>query len=193
MAISHIVGSSGRLARHCSAPAWAQFKEGEPSGNEFGKSQTMQWQIGLVIKAIGRSLPGRQRLHGRAHGLARATGDGPQGGNLPGDQDPRHDPGKRCEDHELEDWPACQLVGRPRHSSPLKSAGARFCRPRTPTSTCCRIPKKLLREMRPYLVPSPRIESRNPKIRDLAEKIGEGEGKGVGEGRGDLRLGARTR
>ena len=32
--------------------------------------------------------------------------------------------------------------------------------------------KKLPREMRPYLMPSPKIESRDPKIRELAKKIG---------------------
>ena len=51
-------------------------------------------------------------------------------------------------------------------------------------------PDKLPREIRPYLTPSPKIESRDTKIRDLAKEIGA-DREGMGPRRGDLRLGPR--
>ena len=40
------------------APAWAQFKQGEPGGTKVGKSQTSQWRTGMVIKATGGACRG---------------------------------------------------------------------------------------------------------------------------------------
>ena len=43
-----------------------------------------------------------------------------------------------------------------------------------PTSTCFSDPKKLPGEIRCYLAPSPKIESRAPEIRELAKTLGAG-------------------
>ena len=55
-------------------------------------------------------------------------------------------------------------------------------------------PKTLPAEIRNYLMPSPKIQSRAPEIRQLAKMLGTGQGEErLAKGQGFLRLGLRER
>ena len=166
---SHLVVAV--LWRCVVVPAWAQFKQGEPGGAKVGKSQTSQWRTGMIVKASGGACRGLV-------GYVPVPTDWPeqQVSIVKEDISPEAkihyetvDGGVKIMNVRIGQLAAGQEAKALVTVEICRNA---ICRPRTPTSTCFPTLKKLPREMRPYLLPSPKIESRDPKIRELAKKIG---------------------
>ncbi len=153
------------------ATALAQFKQGEPGGSKVGESRTSQWRTGMVVTASG----------GACRGL---------NGYVPV---PTEWPEQEVKTVEEEISPEAKVAYE------MVDGGVKIMNVRIPQLASGQeakalitveirrsviLPpedtdiyvladlKKLPREIRPYLSPSPKIESRDPKIRDLAKKIG---------------------
>ena len=151
--------------------AWAQFKEGEPGGAKVGQSQTSRWQAGVMVRASG----------GACRGLV---------GYVPV---PTDWPEQQVETVEEEISPEAKVSYR------MVDGGVRLMNVRIPQLASGQEAKalitieiqrnmilppddtdiyvlpntqKLPRNIRLYLAPSPKIESRDPKIRGLAKQIG---------------------
>jgi hypothetical protein len=153
------------------APAWAQFKQAEADGTKVGEARTSQWRVGLIIKASG----------GACRGLA---GYAPVPTNWPEqevkivaeDISPEAkiryemvDGGVQIMDVRIPQLAAGQ------EAKALVTLEIRRSAILPPEDTDVYVVpevKKLPRELRLYLAPSPKIESRDPKIRDLAKKVG---------------------
>jgi hypothetical protein len=153
------------------SPALAQFRDGDPGGATTGKSQVAQWRTGMIVKASG----------GPCRGL---TGYVPVPTDWPEQQvttvNEEVSPEARIS-YETVDGGVrimnvriAQLAGG-QEAKALVTVEIRRHAILPPDDTDIYVlpnPKKLPRQIRPYLLPSPKIESRDPKIRDLARKIG---------------------
>jgi hypothetical protein len=153
------------------APAWAQFKEGEAGGAKVGKSQTTQWRMGLIIKASGGVCRG-------GNGYMSVPMDWPeqQVTVLKEEVSPEikiHyktlESGVRIINFKIGQIPSGDEAKAVVTFEIRRSA---ILPPENTEIYVLADPKKLPPQMRPYLAPSPKIDSRNPKIRDLAKKIG---------------------
>jgi hypothetical protein len=157
------------LAAVC--PVRAQFKQGEPEGTKSGKSEVSRWRAGMVITASGgpcRALVGYvpiptewpeqdvKTVEEDISPEAKVTFETVDGGvkvmNVRIGQLAAGQEAKALVTLEI-----CRREVLP----PEKTD--RFVIPDA---------KRLPREIRPYLLPSPKIESTNPKIRDLAKTVG---------------------
>ena len=154
------------------ASALAQFKEKEESeGTKLGETQTTRWRVGMIIKASG----------GPCHGI---TGYAP----VPTDW-----PEQEVSTVEEEVSPEAKIryeivdggvkimnvkIGKLDSGQEVKALVTVEVRrsiilpPEKTDIFVLADPKKLPHEIRPYLNPSPKIESRDPKIRQLAKEIG---------------------
>jgi hypothetical protein len=156
------------------ASALAQFKEGGEEGKEgakLGQSQTTRWRVGMIVKAS----------NGACHGI---TGYAP----VPTDW-----PEQEVSTVEEEVSPEAKIhyemvdggvrimnvkigqLAAGKEAKALVTVEIRRSMILPPKNTDIFVlpdPKKLPREIRPYLTPSPKIESRDPKIRELAKQIG---------------------
>lgn len=165
------------LAWFCAASlAFAQFKDGEPGDAKTGKSQTSKWRAGVVIKASGGACRG-------LNGYFPVPTEWPEQQVSTLEEDISSevkvhyemvDSGVRILNVRIGQIPANQeakaLVLLEIHRSAILP----------PENTDIYVlpeVKKLPRELRQYLLPSPKIESRDPKIRDLAKKTIEGKEK----------------
>jgi len=153
--------------------AWAQFKEGgsEPNSPKTGQTQVTRWRAGMIIKASG--------------GACRSMG-----GYVPIPTDwPEQDVNTVEEEktggarisYETVDGGAKIMNVRVGHLDSGDEAKAivtleiRRSTILPPDKTDMYVipdPAKLPRQIRPYLRPSPKIESSDPKIRQLAKEIG---------------------
>ena len=154
------------------APACAQFKKGkdEPNGPKTGQTQVSYWRAGMVIKASG----------GACRGM---TGYAP----VPTDW-PEQEVSVVKEDISPEAKVSYETVdggvrimnvrvgqlGSGQEAKALVTMEIRRSTILPPDNTDIYVlpdPKKLTRQIRLYLGPSPKIESRDPKIQKLAKEI----------------------
>lgn len=152
----------------------AQFKQGEPEGPKMGDSQTTCWRTGIIVKAMGGACRGitgyspvptdwpeqkvkiiKEEISPEAKISYKMVGGGVKLMNL---RIPQIPAGKEVK---------ALITVEIRRSTIL---------PPEDTDRFVILDKtKLPREVRMYLSPSPKIESRNPKIRKLAKEIGVDE------------------
>lgn len=158
--------------------AMAQFKEGakETDGPKLGKAEVTRWRIGVIVKASGGACRG-------LNGYAPVPTEWPeqevntvQEEISPGVKVTYEtiDGGVRIMSVKIAQLPAGQeakalVTFEVRRSAVLP--------PEQTDGYKIPDPKKLPRNIRPYLAPSPKIESRDPKIRDLAKEIGSDKEK----------------
>jgi len=159
------------------APALAQFKQNEDAeGPKVGDARVSQWRTGVMIKAA----------NGPCNGLA---------GYIPVPTDwPEQEVKVMAEEISPEVRVSYEMVdggvklmnvriGRLAVGQEAKALVTVEVRrsvilpPEKTDSYVIPDPKKISRNLRPYLAPSPKIESRDQKIRDLAKKIGEDKQK----------------
>ena len=158
--------------------ASAQFKEGgsEPNDTKTGQTQVTRWRTGMTIKASG----------GACKGLAGYT-------PIPTDW-PEQEVNTVNEEkgggaqisYETVDGGAKIMTVRVGHLASGDEAKAivtveirrsTILPPEKTDIYSIPDPAKLTRQIRLYLTPSPKIESRDPKIRELAKEIGADQEK----------------
>lgn len=154
----------------CGADVQAQFREGDPGGAEMGESKVQKWQVGVKVTAVGGPCQGlvgyvpvpvewpEQTVRVVEEDIspeARVSYQNVNGvvrlmvvriGNLPGAQT------------------AHALVT-------LEVERRTVLPPENPSRFVLPDPKKMDAAVRPYLGPSPLIETRHPKIRTLAKEF----------------------
>ena len=173
-------------------PAVAQFVEGDPGGAKLGQSQTKKWRCGMVVTAVGGACKG-------IVGYAPVPIEWPEQQVKVLEEDVS--PGVKIT-YQVVDGTAKVMTVKIPHLEAGREARAvvtfeiqRSVMLPPEDTDAFLLPElsKLDRTVRPFLTPSPKIESTNAKIRELAKKIGGDKSQGVGPGRGDLRLGPRER
>ena len=156
----------------CRGTLQAQFKEGDPGGVELGESSTQRWQVGVEVTAIGGPCSGligyipipvdwpEQTVRVVEEDISPEAKVSYQNvnntvrlmvvriGSLPGAQTAR-----ALVTQEIE-----------RRTMLPPEAPSRFVLPD---------PKRMDRAIRPYLGPSPLIETRHPKIRAVAKQFAQ--------------------
>jgi len=157
-----------------STPSWGQFKSAQPEGPKLGQSQTTLWRVGMIIKASAGACRGLS-------GYVPIPTDWPE-------QEVRIMNEEKTSDvnisYETVDGGVRLMNVRISRLAAGEEAKAvltvevrrRILLPPEDTSQFV-LPdaKKLPADMRRYLQPSPKIESRDPKIRELAKEIGADE------------------
>ncbi len=158
------------------APAAAQFKEGGDEETKVGAAQTSRWRVGVVIRASGGSCRGLA-------GYLPVPTDWPEQEVRVVEED--ISPAVKVRYQILDggakimDLQIAQL-GAGQEAKALVTVEIRRNAILPPENTDGYVfadAKKLPRDLRLYLGPSPKIESRDPKIRELAKKIGADEEK----------------
>lgn len=156
------------------APVSAQFKQGEAEGPRMGDSQTTCWRTGMIVKATG----------GACRGI---TGYAPVPTDWPEQQvtilEEEVSPEAKISYKMIDGGVKIMNVRIPmlasgKEAKALVTVEIRRSTMLPPEDTDRYVlpdEKKLPREIRLYLVPSPKIESRSPKIRKLAKEIGVDE------------------
>ena len=153
------------------APVSAQFKQGEAEGPRMGDSQTTCWRTGMIVKATG----------GACRGI---TGYAPVPTDWPEQQvtilEEEVSPEAKISYKMIDGGVKIMNVRIPmlasgKEAKALVTVEIRRSTMLPPEDTDRYVlpdEKKLPREIRLYLAPSPKIESRSPKIRKLAKEIG---------------------
>ena len=151
-------------------PLFAQFKDAEPQGTKLGDPKTFRWKAGMVISAVG----------GACKGL---TGYAPIPIDWPEQQVKIVDEDISSEakvDYKIVDGTVKLMTVKIAHLGAGQEAKALVTleikrRPIIPPDEIDMyvLPdlKKLRADVRLYLAPSPKIESRDPKIRGQAKQI----------------------
>ncbi len=153
-------------------PVEAQFKQGgDPAGAKLGQAEATRWRVGVIIKAVGGACRGLT-------GYAAVPTDWPE-------QEVKVvaeevSPEVRLHYETLEhaimimSFKIAQIAPG-QEVKALVTFEVRRSAMLPPEDTSKYVladPKKLPKEIRPFLLPSPRIETRNAKIREQAKKIG---------------------
>ena len=153
--------------------ASAQFKEGgsEPNATKTGQTQVTRWRAGMIIKASGGACKG-------ITGYAPVPTEWPeQEVNTVNEEKA----GGAQINYELVDGGAKIMTVRVGHLASGEEAKAivtveirrsTILPPEKTDIYSIPDPGKLTHQIRVYLLPSPKIESRDPKIRELAKEIG---------------------
>lgn len=153
--------------------AWAQFQEGDPGGTRLGKSGTERWKVGMIVTAVGGSCRG-------IVGYVPVPVEWPEQQVSVVEED--ISPAAKIDYRTIDGTMKLMVVSIPNLPSG-QTANAlvtfevtrREQEPPSETETDQYVlpnVKKLPRDLRIYLGPSPYIESRNPKIRSLAKEVG---------------------
>lgn len=150
---------------------FAQFKEGDENGARLGDSRTQRWQAGVIIHADG----------GPCNGIAAYIPvpiDWPEQEVRIVEEDVT--PTARISYQTVDQTVKLMVVkvarlpagdeARALVTSEIKRSA--LLAPENTDQYELPDPKKMPAEARPYLVPSPKIESRHPKIRGLTKEIG---------------------
>ena len=160
------------LSISVSIPALAQFKEsGEPDGAKIGKAENSRWQAGMIIRASGGPCRGLV-------GYLPVPTDWPEQQVTVTEED--ISPEARVKYSMVDGGVKLMNVHIPQlrggqEANVLVTFDIRRNAIFPPEDTDIYVlpnVKKLSRQMRLYLLPSPKIEVRDPKIRELAKKIG---------------------
>jgi transglutaminase-like putative cysteine protease len=153
------------------APLSAQFKQGESQGTKVGASQTSRWRAGMTVRASGGPCKG-------LNGYVPVPIDWPEQQVTVVQEDISPEAKVRYEPLDggvkIMTVRIAQLASG-QEAKALVTVEIRRSTILPPDKTDLYVvpdPKKLPREIRPYLAPSPKIESRDPKIRDLAKTVG---------------------
>jgi transglutaminase-like putative cysteine protease len=151
--------------------ACAQFKEATVDGQKTGDTKVTRWRAGMIVKATGGPCQGM-------FGYAPVPTDWPeqQVTTVSEEISPEAkvkyemvDGGVRIMRVEIAKLAANE------EAKAIITVEIRRSEIVAPDETDIYVlpdPKKLPPEIRPYLLPSPKIESRDPKIRDLAKTVG---------------------
>ena len=158
------------------APAFAQFKEGEPDGAKVGQAEVTRWRVGMIIKAIGGACRGLA-------GYVPVPTDWPEQQVQTVEEDispgvkvyyETVDGGVKVMSVHIAQLPAGEEA---KAVITIEVRRHVILPPDNTDIYALPDPKKLPREIRPYLLPSPKIESKDAKIRDLGKKIGKDKEK----------------
>ncbi len=154
------------------ASAAAQFKDGEPGGPQVtGKSQVSRWRIGMMIRSTG----------GPCKGI---VGYVPVPAEWPEQQvqvlKEEVSPGARLRYETVDGGVKIMMVSIAQlpanaEAKALVTFEVRRTEILPPENTDAYVlpdPKKVPANVKRYLSPSPKIECRDPKIRELAKRIG---------------------
>lgn len=155
---------------------FAQFKEGDDNGVRLGESKTQRWQAGVIIKAEG----------GACNGITAYIPvpiDWPEQEVRIVEEDVT--PTARIKYQTVDQSSKLMVVSVSRlpagdEARALVTSEIRRSNILPPENTDQYVlpdPKKMPVEAKPYLNPSPKIESRHPKIRALAKEIGADQEK----------------
>jgi hypothetical protein len=155
------------------APAWAQFKEGgkEGDGTKLGKAQVTRWRVGLTVTASGGACR-------NMFGYVSVPTDWPEQEVNIVEEDVS--PEAKVTYQTLNGEVKVMMVkiahlAAGQEAKALVTFEVRRSEILPPQDTDAFVlpdTKKLSREIRPYLAPSPKIESQDRKIRELAKEIG---------------------
>jgi hypothetical protein len=156
------------------APALAQFKQGDAEGVKIGSTQVSRWRVGMSIKAAGGAC-------NNGNGYISVPADWPE---------------QEVQIIEEEVSPEIKIsystvgggvkimnlrIGQLAAGTEAKAIvlfevrRSAILPPADTSHFVLPDAKKLPSDIRPYIAPSPKIESRDPKIRELAKKIGVDE------------------
>jgi hypothetical protein len=158
------------------APATAQFQEGDAGGARLGESQSQTWQAGIIVNAASGPCRG-------IVGYAPLPIDWPEQQVRVVEEDIT--PNARVGSEMVEETVKLMVV-RIRQLPPGQEARAvltleidrhELLPPEDTDQYVLPNPRRLPRDIRKYLGPSPLIESRSPTIRSLAKQIGADEEK----------------
>lgn len=163
--------SAALLTLAATIPAVAQFAKPDTGGAELGESRTQQWRAGMIVRAVGGPCRG-------IVGTVPVPVDWPEQQVRVVEEDitPNVDVGYRTVGGTVK-----QMVARIRYLPPGEEAKAvvtfeidRHTQQPPDDTSQFRIPepRDLPLDMRVYLGPSPKIESRHREIRKLAHEIG---------------------
>jgi transglutaminase-like putative cysteine protease len=153
------------------APAMAQFVEGDPGGAKLGQSQTQKWRCGMVVTAVGGACKG-------IVGYAPVPIEWPEQQVQVLEEDVS--PGVKIS-YQIVDGTAKVMTVKIPHLEAGREARAVvtfeirrsvMLPPEDTDAFLLPDMSKLDRAVRPFLTPSPKIESTNARIRELAKKIG---------------------
>ena len=151
--------------------ASAQFKEGEPDGTKVGESRVSQWRTGVIIRASGGACRGLT-------GYVPVPTDWPEQEVKTVEED--ISPSVKVSYQMIDGGVKVMNVRIPQLASgeeakALSTVEIRRSVILPPENTdIYKLPetRKLPRDVRLYLAPSPKIESRDAKIRKLAKEVG---------------------
>ena len=153
------------------APALAQFKEAAPEGQKTGDTKVTRYRCGMIIKATGGPCE-------KLSGYAPVPTDWPEQEVTTVSEE--ISPGVKVK-YEVVDAGVKLMsveiakLAANEEAKAIITIDVRRSAILPPDDTDIYVlpdMKKLPAEIRPYLSPSPKIESRDPKIRELAKTIG---------------------
>jgi hypothetical protein len=153
------------------APAFAQFKDGDPGGAKAGASQTHRWKAGVVIQASAG--PCRS-----VTGYVPVPMDWPEQTVKIADKD--ISPGVKVSYQTLNDSAKLLLISIPwiAQGEQVKATVTFECTrsmqlpPDDKTTFVVPVGKELGQDLRRYLAASPLIETQNPAIKKAAKETG---------------------
>ncbi len=155
-------------------PAWAQFKEGgsgKATDTKLGKSQVSRWRVGMIVTASGGACKGMV-------GYVSVPTDWPEQEVSVVEEEVSPEAKIHYENLNGEVKIMTVKIGHLGAGEEAKALVTFEVRRREvlpPDDTDAFVlpdPKKLPNKIRAYLTPSPKIECRDPKIVELAKKIG---------------------
>ena len=158
--------------------ARAQFQEGDPGGTKLGKTHVQRWKVGMTVTAVGGPCKG-------IVGYVPVPVEWPEQQVTVAEEDisPAAKISYRTIDGTMKlmvisvpNLPSGETanalvtleINRNSQEPPTEAETEQYVLPNA---------KKLPRDIRIYLGPSPLIESRHPKIRELAKEIGKDKEK----------------
>ena len=153
------------------ASAAAQFKQGEPDGAKVGEAQVTRWRAGMIVKAVGGPCKG-------ISGYAPVPTDWPEQQVQVIEED--NTPGVKTQYETVDGGVKIMnvkiaLIEANAEARAIVTVEVRRNIILPPDNTDIYVkadPKKLPREIKIYLAPSPKIECKDAKIRALAREIG---------------------
>jgi len=157
-----------------STPSWGQFKSEQPEGPKLGQSQTTLWRVGMIIKASAGACRGLS-------GYVPIPTDWPEQEVRIVDEEKTSDVSISYETVDggvrLMNVRISRLAAGEEAKAVLTVEVRRsiLLPPEDTSQFVLPDVKKLPADIRRYLQPSPKIESRDPKIRELAKEIGADE------------------
>ncbi len=156
-----------------SSGAMAQFKETEEGGARLGQTLTQRWRVGVIVTAEGGPCTGIEAM-------IPVPVDWPEQKVKVVEEDISN--GVRTSFRMAPEGTVQQMIVVIRSLRPNQEAQAlvtmeveRSSQEPPEDTSIFKLPKKISRDLKPYLGTSPLIESRNSKIRKLANQIGTDE------------------
>jgi hypothetical protein len=154
----------------CAAPARAQFKDGEPSGTKLGQVRVQRWRAGLTVEAVGGACKG-------IVGYVPLPAEWPEQDvetteeDVPADVKISYEvvEGVKLMLVKIPQLPANEKV---RVTVTVKVRRHALLPPENTDGYVVPDLAKLARPLRQYLMASPKIETRDARVRALAKEAG---------------------